>query len=150
MRIFGPLQYVFAAECCVRKAEVLWRGRSPSVVYASVREAGSAPHVDVLVASPSCLVFSTANRQSSDSVLEAEEQIGEMRAVVESSRPCVFIVEQTVGLKTHHKDAYGVYQSFFDVLPYRVSHGVVNARDDFEATHERARLFWVCVPSVVL
>ena len=150
VRIFGPLHYVFAAESCAKKAEVLWRGRSPGVVYSSVGEAGEAPHVDVLVSSPSCLVFSTANRQAGDSVREAEGQISEMRAVVESSRPCVFIVEQTVGLKTHHKDAYGAYQGFFDALPYRVCHGVVNAREGFEATHERVRLFWVCVQSVVL
>ena len=144
VRCFGPLSYVFAAESCVLKVEVLRRGRSPGVVYASVLGASGAPHVDVLVASPSCLKFSTANRGDVDAVGEAVGQVGEMRAVLLSSRPCVFILEQTVGLKSHHVDAYGVYLDFFGSIPYRVCHGVVDARKDFQASHDRSRLMWVC------
>ena len=144
VRCFGPLSYVFAAESCVKKAEVLRRGRCPGVLYECVAGACGAPHVDVLVASPSCLSFSTANRGVVDSVGEALAQVGEMRAVLLSSRPCVFILEQTVGLKSHHAEAYGVYQAFFGSIPYFVRHGVVGARESFQASHCRSRLMWVC------
>ena len=145
VRSFGPLVYAFAAESCEKKARVLSLGRGPRILYGSVCAAACAAHVDVLVASPPCLRFSTANRGGGNAVEEAACQVAAMMSVLLSSRPCVFVVEQTLGMRSHHVDAYAVYRSFFDSIPYVVCHGVVDARSDFGSSHVRSRLMWVCV-----
>ena len=59
------------------------------------------------------------------------------------ARPSIILIEQSDGLRTHHKAAHRVMNMILRTLPYTWHHGTVSAAAQLGASHARARLGWV-------
>ena len=146
-RLLPSSYHSFAAESDPRKREVLFRSHAPRFMYESAESVDGAYPADVLVASPPCLVFSTANRSSSaaDRLAEGHAQVQELRRIIMLLKPLAVIIEQSDGLRTHCPLGYQLFLDMWQGTPYQVHHSVLDAHANCGGSHTRARLIWVCV-----
>ena len=147
LRHFPGARRAFVTENDSTKMEILARTFGGHLVLPGVEYVNSSHRVDVLVASPPCLIYSKANRTASieDQDRAAREQVGQVRRILTVVTPKVFIMEQTAGLKSHCPHAYELFSHLWDGLPYRIYHSVVDAHRDCSGSHHRERLIWVAV-----
>ena len=146
-RAVGPLSTEFISELDSRKRESLAGACDPRFQLADASEAAFMSSVSVLVISPPCTSFSKARRghRSSSSISIARSQIDTISAAILSTTPCLVILEQSLGLRSHHPDCYQLYCRGLASLPYRWVHGSRDAHRDHGSSHSRDRLFWVGV-----
>jgi len=148
--VFGA-RLSFVAETCFDKRTALQSARSPGHSYLCVEEVDHRFPVDILVASPPCLLYSKANRFSThrSKMEEAVRVTGELARmrIIALLRPRLFILEQTASLKTHCPEAYQLYLRMWDSLPYYVAPFQVDAHLDCGGTHYRDRLIIVAAAS---
>jgi hypothetical protein len=137
----------FVAELDETKLKVLWESFGPRRCYGDVKDVDGAFLADILVASPPCLLFSRANRYSTDEDKrrEATAHTRHIRRVITLTSPKVVVIEQTDGLKTHCREAYDIYTRMWDGLPYRVYLSTLDAHEHCHGSHHRRRLLWVAV-----
>ena len=62
---------------------------------------------------------------------------------VRESRPEVFMVEQSAGLYTHHRDLFDRFDAGLRSLAYDVIFFDCDAHRDFGSSHYRRRLLWL-------
>ena len=137
----------FVAETCAKKRAVLKQSRSPDHCYANVEDVGPLYPASALVASPPCLLYSKANRFSTEEskLAEAQRVVGELTRIVRLLKPRLFILEQTAGLPTYCCDAYQLYLSMWDGLPYFTKSYIVDAHRNCGGSHYRKRLILVAI-----
>ena len=145
-----PLTRLFVAECDEIKMSVLRATYSPEHCFASAGDAAEAcPAVDVIVASPPCVEVSRAHRYECE--LDREEipaeavskHLGCIIGAIRRARPKAFVIEQSYGLRTHHKEAYQRMCQEVNTLGYKIYHSEVDAAEAYLASHHRTRLLWV-------
>ena len=109
--------------------------------------------LDALCATPSCRLLSAAQRTKGRAAREAlqaraREQllldVSAVKLVAQGSRPTVIFLEETAGLRSHHKALYAELQEELRSWPYEWRHGRVDCAD-LGAAHHRRRLLWVGV-----
>ena len=144
-RCCGYLNCSFISERDEVKLRCLTESLCPQYAFTDVADAVGFPHVSVMVASPPCVAFSSARRNASpvDAFSVALGQVAILRSFISCSLPCVFIVEQSVGLRVYHPLCYTLFCDLMDELPYDVYHSGWDARSDFGSSHSRERLIWV-------
>jgi hypothetical protein len=147
LRVCPQAHRSFVAEIDPGKLTVLWESFGPHRCYRDVASVDGCYPADFLVASPPCLLFSRANRSSTDSdkLREATNQTQSIRRVIVATSPRVVVVEQTDGLRTHCRDAFSLYERMWDGLPYRVYLSALDAHTDCSGSHHRRRLIWVAI-----
>ena len=107
---------------------------------------------DWLVATPPCKWLSTAPKLKKEAaVLRARETKVRTRRdtmtitnAVLKFKPKAVIIEQTSGLRSHHRMLYDEMQEALLRLPYVWRHSLVRA-EEVGAPHARARLVWAGV-----
>ena len=136
-RCCGVLNCSFVAERDDLKLQCLTESLCPEFAFSDVVDAIGFPHVSVLVVSPPCVAFSSARRDASpvNVFAVAVGQVSVLRSVISCSLPCVFVVEQSIGLRVYHPLCYALFCNLMDELPYDVYHGRWDARVDFESSH---------------
>jgi hypothetical protein len=144
-RCCGFLNCSFVAERDKVKLQCLTESLCPQYAFTDVADAVGFPHVSVLVATPPCVAFSSARRDAStiDAFSVAVGQVAILRLFISRSLPCVFIVEQSIGLRVYHPLCYALFCDLMDELPYDVYHSGWDAHVDFGSSHSRDRLIWV-------
>ena len=109
--------------------------------------------LDALCATPSCRLLSAAQRtkgRAARAALQARAReqllldIAAVKLVAQGSCPTVIFLEETAGLKSHHKALYAELQEELRSWPYEWRHGRVDCAD-LGAAHHRRRLVWVGV-----
>ena len=160
-----PLRYVAVAEenrlrrGCLSKAYLIPKARR--YVTASKMAAGLATRLDVLSATPSCRLLSSARRagggKGGASKGKAEQRlrrraqaklladVAAVREVAERCEPMVIMIEETAGLRhSRHAALYRSVQAELRGWPYDWRH-VESDCAELGAAHHRKRLLWVGV-----
>ena len=107
---------------------------------------------DWLLATPPCKWLSTAPklkkeaavRRAREAKVRTRGDILTITNAVRKFKPRAVIIEQTSGLRTHHRALYDEMQGALLQLPYTWRHSLVRA-EEVGAPHTRARLMWAGV-----
>ena len=101
--------------------------------------------MDVLVATPSCHEVSSVRHPDDDFDVESavDSHLQAIARAVQESRPEVFVVEQSSGLYTHHRDLFDRFDAGLRSLAYDVIFFDCDAHRDFGSSHYRRRLLWL-------
>ena len=115
---------------------------------ASIRSVG---HVSLLVASPPCVAVSAKRRatRGENRQLRAQtavrEQWSSLRAALLSQRPFLCLIEQSVGLMSHYREAYQLWNGWLHEVPYYITLAVHDPIAVHGASHRRTRLLYALI-----
>jgi hypothetical protein len=159
-----PLRYAAVAEKvwerreCLSEAYFIPKARRYSTARQMAERLGV--RLDVLSATPACQLLSSARRpkgkgserQRSRAWRELQGRarrrlladVEMVRRVAERCEPQVILLEETAGLRSHHKALYEEVQTELRSWPYAWRHVEIDC-SELGAAHHRKRLLWVGV-----